>query len=104
MNFASAQDPIGKLLMFHLSEYIIDIIENHINKDLPISIQTPTTWSKAPLKIMPQEEEFYDEIFFKMLNDVNITYVTLGYVDKFKTIAQQEITSGSNVLFVSGQT
>ena len=104
MNFASAQDPIGKLLMFHLSEYIIDIIENHINKDLPISIQTPTTWSKAPLKIMPQEEEFYDEIFFKMLNDVNVTYVTLGYVDMFKTIAQQEIKPGSNVLFVSGQT
>ena len=39
-----------------------------------------------------------------MLNDVNIIYVTLGYVDKFKTIPQQEITPGSNVLLVSGQT
>ena len=105
MNYvAIAQDPNSKVLMFYLSTYITDIIENHINKDLPIAIQTPSTWSTAPSKIMPQKGHNFDEIFFKMLNDVNVTYVTLGYVDMFKTIAQQEIKPGSNVLFVSGQT
>ncbi|KAJ9590871.1 hypothetical protein L9F63_016092 [Diploptera punctata] len=71
---------------------------------MPIAIQTPSTWSKAPTNIFPSQNSYEENIFFTWMNKKNtIPYTILGYMENFKNASENGPKPGSNILLVPHQ-
>ncbi|KAJ9590873.1 hypothetical protein L9F63_016094 [Diploptera punctata] len=91
-------------IMYYLTHCILDIARNNFNKDMPIAIQTPDTWSKAAISIFPSQKSYKEHIFFQWLNSKNtIPYTILSYMENFKNLSENGPKPGSNILLVPDQ-
>ncbi|KAJ9590874.1 hypothetical protein L9F63_016095 [Diploptera punctata] len=91
-------------VLFYLTHCVLDIVQNNFNKDMPIAIQTPDTWSEAHISIFPSNKSYNEYMFFKWFNLKNtIPYTILGYMENFKTRNENGPKPGSNILLVPDQ-
>ncbi|KAJ9590872.1 hypothetical protein L9F63_016093 [Diploptera punctata] len=88
-------------VLFFLTHCILDIARDNFNKDMPIAIQTPGSWSKAPTSIFPSQKTYTESIFFTWFNLRNtIPYKILGHMENFKNKSENGPKSGSHILLV----